>query len=255
MAILFVAAATVVAQTTHPLTPAEQNIVRLSQLLNSSDEEVRRDALMQLAMMHRESASRVALPALNDASPKVRAMATHAILGLPGDEAVDALARVVTDKIEFVRREAAYALGKTHSRKATPLVVQLLQTDKEDGVRGAAAIALGELRDEASVPILSAVLAPETTQAQGRKARADKNAFVLRAAATALGRIKSRAGTPALISALGNKSYPDDVKREAAVSLGLIGDPAGYNALTNAAASNDPYLASAAQDSLKKLSK
>jgi HEAT repeat protein len=121
-------------------------------------------------------------------------------------------------------------------------------------VRGAAAIALGALRDEASVPILSAILAPETTQAHGRKARADKNAFVLRAAATALGRIKSRAGTPALISALGNTSYPDDVKREAALSLGLIGDPASYNALTNAAASNDPYLASVAQDSLKKLS-
>ncbi len=235
-------------------TPAQAKIEVLAQELSSPDVEQRRDAVLRLGAMHTVEASRAALPALNDSSPIVRATAAKAILSLDPDESVQALGKLVTDKDQFVRREAIYALGLTHSRSATAIVSAALQNDKIDGVRAAAAVALGDLRDETAVPLLSSVLSPTATRLRNSKIKQERNVFVLRAAATSLGLIKSRAGTQALIDALSNQRYPDDVKREAAVSLGLIGDPAGANALRVAAHSRDPYLALIAQQSLRKVS-
>jgi HEAT repeat protein len=79
--------------------------------------------------------------------------------------------------------------------------------------------------------------------------------FVLRAAAAALGEIKSRAGTAALISVLNNEKLDSDVRREAARSLGLIGDPSATSALKAASTSADPYLAQIAYEALQKLSR
>ena len=62
-----------------------------------------------------------------------------------------ALIPLLSDKDEFVRREAAYALGLTRSRSATAALTERLLKDKEDGVRGAAAVALGQIADEAAV--------------------------------------------------------------------------------------------------------
>jgi HEAT repeat protein len=118
-----------------------------------------------------------------------------------------------------------------------------LSSDKEDGVRAAAAVALGEIGDEGAVVAL-------VTTLTGRR---EKNVFVLRAAATALGKIKSRAGVPALIATIGNEKLPSDVRREAARSLGLIGDPSAAAALKTAATDPDPYLAQIAYDALKKV--
>jgi hypothetical protein len=253
--VLLLYAMAVVAQSNPALTPAEQKIQLLRERLSSSDMELRRDAVMQLGAMHISDASRAALPALSDISPAVRATAAKAVLSLNPDEAVDALTKLLTDKDEFVRREATYALGLTGSSKATSPVSSMLQNDKKDSVRAAAAVALGELRDETAVPLLVSVLAPNLTQTGEGKGRREGNEFVLRAAATSLGLIKSRTATPALISALSNKEYPDDVKREAALSLGLIGDPAAEGALRIAANSLDPYLAAIAQQSLLRVSR
>lgn len=236
------------------LSPSEQKIERLRQQLSSTDEEQRRDAVMQLGAMRLPSASRAALPALADNAPMVRAVAAQAILSIDPDEAVEALTHLMSDKNEFVRREATYALGQTHSKRATAIVSTILQSDKNEGVRAAAVVALGELRDETAVPLLVSVLAPRLTQPGKGKISQDQNPFVLRAAATALGLIGSRAATPALVFALTNEKYSDDVKREAAISLGLIGDPAATSALRTAANSADPYLASLAEQSLRKLS-
>ena len=81
----------------------------------------------------------------------------------------------------------------------------------------------------------------------------EQNVFVLRAAATSLGQIGSRAGTAALVSALSNEKFPDDVRREAAKSLGLIGDPAAEPALRAAAISADPYLSEIAHKAIHRL--
>ena len=129
----------------------ETQIQKQQQRLGSSDMEERRDAIMRLGAMRLPAASRAALPGLKDASPIVRATAAKSILSLGADESVPYLLPLLTDKEEFVRREAAYALGLTHSRDATSALSELLLKDKEDGVRGAAAIALGHIADEAAV--------------------------------------------------------------------------------------------------------
>ena len=233
-------------------TPAQAEIERQRQRLTSTDVEERRDALMRLRGMHRAAASREAIAGLSDVSPLVRAVAAKAILSIGPDESVSALKPLISDKDEFVRREIAYALGLTKSRKATDSLVQLLSTDKEDGVRAAAAVGLGEIGDEAAVVSLANVLAPELSNGN-KKSKAERNVFVLRAAAKSLGQIRSRAGVPSLIAALNNEKLVDDVRREAAHALGVIGDPAAVPALRLAANSGDPYLAQAAFDSLRKI--
>jgi HEAT repeat protein len=242
------------AQSSRNLTPLQFEIDQQQQRLSSTDEEVRRDALMRLGAMHRAAASRVALPLLSDPSPIVRVTAEKAILSLDPEESAVALLPLLNDKDEFVRRETAYALGMTRSRTATTWLTDHLLNDKEAGVRGAAAVALGRIGDENAVTALANALAPQLAAPAKSKRKPEANQFVLRAAAVALGEIKSRAGTPALIAAVSNEKFPQDVRREAARSLGLIGDPAAIPALKSASVSEDPFLAQLAFESLKKLS-
>lgn len=232
---------------------AQQEIEKQQQRLQSGNDEERRDALLRLRALQLPAASRVALPALTDVSPMIRAVAAGTILSIGPDESVPALLPLLNDKEEFVRREVAYALGLTRSRNATAALSERLLNDKEDGVRGAAAVALGQIADEAAVVALANVLAPELGGPQQKKRKAEKNVFVLRAAAESLGKIRSRAGTPALIATLGAEKVPDDVKREAARALGVIGDPAAIPALKSASTSSDPYLSQLAYQSLRKI--
>lgn len=248
---LFAHSHIVVAQSVETLTPAQLEIQRQQERLGASSDEDRRDALMRLGSMHRAEASRVALKGLSDQSPRVRAVAAKAVLGLSATESVEAIKPLLNDRDEFVRREAVYALGLTRSHDATAAVIDRLLNDKEDGVRAAAAVALGQIGDETSVVPLSTVL---TGQAK-RKGKQERNEFVLRAAATSLGQIKSSAGVPALIAALTNEKFSDDIRREAARALGLIGDRTAIDALNRAVNSSDPYLSRIAYESLRKISR
>lgn len=241
------------AQDTRRLTPTQIAIEKQQQRLSSSDPEERRDAVMRLGSMRLEAAARVALPALKDPSPVIRATASKAILSIGADERVTVLVPLLSDKEEFVRREAAYALGLTRSRNATAALSERLLNDKEDGVRGAAAVALGQIGDEAAVVALVGTLAPELSAPAKSKRKREQNVFVLRAAAASLGQIGSRAGTAALVSALSNEKFPSDVRREAARSLGLIGDPSAEAALRVAATSPDPYLSEIAHKAIHRL--
>lgn len=250
---LFVFCLCTLAQDSRQLTPTQSAIEKQRERLSSTDVEERRDALMKLGAMRVAAASRAALPALQDPSPLVRATAAKAILSIGAEESVTFLTPLLNDKDEFVRREAAYALGLTHSRNATGPLSEKLLNDKEDGVRAAAAVGLREIADEAAVVALVGTLAPELAAPGKTKRKRESNDFVLRAAAAALGRIKSRAGTAALISALNNEKFHTDVRREAARALGLIGDPTAAPALKAASSSTDPFLAEIAHDALQKL--
>ena len=245
---------TICGQSSRNLTPVQLELEKQQQRLASGDEEERRDALMRLGAMHLAAASRIALPALNDPSPIIRVTAAKAILSLDPSESATALLPLLNDKDEFVRREAAYALGATRSRTATAALTDRLLNDKEGGVRGAAAVALGEIGDDNAVTALASVLAPQLSAAAKSRRKAATNPFVLRAAAVALGQIKNRAGTPALISAVSDEKLPHDVRREAARSLGLMGDPSAIPALRTVSVSEDPFLARLAHESLQKLS-
>jgi HEAT repeat protein len=241
------------AQSSRSLTPIQIAIQNQRERLASSDVEERRDALMRLGNLHVAEASRAAVPSLSDPSPIIRATAAKAVLSLDPSESVSVLLPLLKDKDEFVRREVAYALGRTRSRGATAALGETLLTDKEDGVRAAAAVALGHIADEAAVVSLAGTLAPELSARGSSRRKREQNVFVLRAAAVSLGQIGSRAGTPALISALTNEKLDSDVRREAARSLGRIGDPAAVPALRTASTSADPFLSQLAYEALRKM--
>jgi HEAT repeat protein len=245
------AAESMAGQSNERLTPVQREIERQQQRLSSGDVEERRDALTRLGNLRRPDASRVAAAGLSDAEPVVRVTATHAILSLPPAETAALLIPLLQDKLEFVRREAAYALGETRSRTAVASLTNLLTGDKDAGVRGAAAVALGAIGDESAVPTLSQVLAgpPE----KKKKATAAENEFVMRAAARSLGQIRSRSAVDVLIATLTNDVNDSDLRREAATALGLIGDPAAGPALQAAFASSDPYLSEAAREALRRI--
>lgn len=247
----FAAPAAASRQNNEPSTPIQRELERQRQRLKSEDIEERRDALMRLGNFKRADASRLAAAGLTDLAPMVRATATHAILSLPASEAATLLIPLLQDKLEFVRREAAYALGQTRSRTATAALSSVLLADKEIGVRGAAAVALGEIGDESAVIPLAQMLTGSSPAK--KKAKAGEDMFVRRAAARSLGQIRSRAGVSVLITTLSSDANDMDVRREAAMALGLIGDSSAGPALQAALSSSDPYLSEAARDALRRL--
>jgi HEAT repeat protein len=243
--------------TSQHLTPLQLEIEKQRLRLSSAEVEDRREALTRLGSLHHPEASRVAVSALRDPSPIIRATAASSVLSLPAEESAASLLPLLIDKDEFVRQQVAYALGQTRSRGAVAALIERL-TDKKDSVRGSAAVALGQIADPAAVTALAAVLNPQpgsTPAKKNKKAKREQNAFVLRAAAHALGQIGDHAGLPALIGVLQDEKAEDDVRREAAIALGAIGDSAAIPALRNALTARDPYLAQAAHQAIRRISR
>jgi HEAT repeat protein len=238
------------------LTPLQFEIEKQARRMSSAETEERRDAVTRLGSMHHPAASRAALPALHDSVAIVRATAASAILSLPPGESAGYLIPLLADKDEFVRREVAFALGRTHNQSAVQPLVERLNSDKKDSVRGAAAVALGELKDASATLSLAEILSPgfgTTTSASGKKSKKGKDLFLLRATAHSLGQIGSSAGLPALVAALQDEKMADDVRRECAYALGQIGDAAAIPALRSVEAARDPYLAEAAHQAIRKI--
>ena len=198
---------------------------------------------MQLARLKSEAAFRALASAVNDPSPQVRG-AVVASLAERGDEsAVPILTTLLArDKDQFVRKATAYALGRFHEGERTAALANALR-DKDAEVRAAAAISLGDHADAGAVAPLASALS-------------DKNDFVRAQAARALG-VNGRAAVqtvPALMALL-TKDEDNEVKRQAAAALGQIGDRSSLPALERATRDKDPYLAQAASDAIRLISK
>jgi HEAT repeat protein len=238
------------------LTPMQMEIEKQRQRLGSPEAEDRREALMRLRSLHQPDASRVALSALNDPSAMVRATAAESVLSLPANESAASLMPLLADKEEFVRQQVAYALGRTRSNTAVVALIERL-ADKKDSVRGAAAVALGQIGDATAVTSLAAILNPTAglNPSKKDKSKRERNPFVLRAAAHSLGQIRNRAALPALIFVLQDENAEGDVRREAAIALGAIGDAAAIAPLNSVLMAGDPYLAEAAHEALRRISR
>jgi HEAT repeat protein len=260
-----------------------QSIENLSERIRSGDAEQKRSALFAIRNRQSAEASRIALPALQDANETVRATAAFAVIFLPNAEAFDALLPNLADKSELVRRETAYALGKIQNPAAIDPLVRTFQKDKSIEVKNACVIALGETGDASAVDFLTPIL---------KQKPSDKNEFLRRSAARAIGQIAQiiqikqaytvtpesflpekfklftlekyrnlavdipqfRNAGEVLAQTLQNSKESDDTRREAAFALGAIGDPGALSVLQTGANSKDYYLAEICKESLKKLS-
>lgn len=258
LAVLVVLAAFCVAVKAQDPSDDEARIQReisfQSERLRNSDAEVRRDAVLHLGAMKRPDASRAAAPALGDATESVRAAACPAVVSMAADEAAGTLLPLLNDKLPFIRQEAAYAIGKTHSRTATQGLLNTMQTDRYLHVRAAAAVALGEIADPAAATTLAEVVGGSIGGKLKDKSDTERD-FLRRSAAIALGQIGDRSAVPALIAVLNNRDETPDTRREAARALGLIGDPSARVSLQSVLTDRDPYLSEIAFDALQKMSR
>lgn len=256
-----------------------QDLTPLETTIRTGTTEQKRDALFQIRNLRSEIASSAALPALGDPDPIVRATAASSVIFLPKPEAVTALSPLLTDKEPFVRKEAAYALGKVQSPEAAAPLIALLGREKDLEVKAAIATALGPSGNLQAIEPLIAVLK--------RKPDEDEE-FLRRSAARSIGQIAqiNRTGTAyvvtpqnflpeksktltgddltsqypvfstavvTLTAVLRNSKEADDTRREAAYSLGSIGNRSATNALRTASGGTDPYLAEIAREALAKI--
>jgi HEAT repeat protein len=239
------------------LTQLQREIRVQTERLSSIDVEERRDAVVRLGALARPEGSRAAASALADPSAIVRATAARAVLSLGRGEAATLILPLLRDRDEFVRREAAFALGLTRSPTCVAALAATAETDKKPSVRGAAAVALGQIGDASAAPALAGALA-RRLPATGlfnrlRRKKVEEDEFVRRAAAVSLGQIASRDSVPALVEALSDVRSPGDVRRECARALGIIGDPAAVPALRSVLSAQDPYLSRIAFEALRKI--
>ena len=219
----------------------DTEVAHWSAQLKSGDPEQRREAAMKLSRLEGSAATSALVSALTDASPLVRG-AVVASLGEREDPSVASplAARLTSDKDAFVRKTAAYALGRFSGTERTAALLASLQ-DKDPEVRGAAAVSLGDHAELTAVVPLAAALS-------------DKSAFVRAQTARALGVNGSAArhSVPTLIGLLAS-DQDGEVKRQAATALGSIGDRSALQALDRATHDSDPYLAQVARDSIRMM--
>ncbi len=253
---------------------------RLQQQIASDSIESKRAALFEIRNLRSASASRIAIPALKDKNLIVRASAAASVVFAPKPEASAALIPLLNDTDEFVRRESAYALGDVRDRSATAPLIRLMQDDKIIEVRTAAAIALGKIGDASAINSLSTILKTRPRE---------DDEFLRRSAARSIGQIAQinitgdatvltpqnflpekfkdlgssdptvsiaqtfTGSVDVLTTVLRNKNESDDTRREAAYSLGAIGDKRSVPVLQNYLSDADPYLAEICKEALLKI--
>lgn len=260
---------------------AQTNLETFAQIIERGNVEQKRDVLIEIRNLANAEASRAAVPLLKNSSEIVRATAAASVIFLPKTEALENLLPLLADKSPFVRREAAYALGKIQNPSAINFLIQTFQKDKILEVKSACVVALGEIGDASAIDFLMKIL---------QKNPQAKEEFLRRGAARSVGQIariiqtgEAEVLTPeniskpkpetspinpplvkkfpqfvpaieVLIQTLQNKKEFPDVKREAAFALGAIGDASAISILQNLSNAEDYYLAEIARQSLRKIS-
>jgi HEAT repeat protein len=144
-----------------------------------------------------------------------------------------------------VRKAIIYALARYPQAPVTSALIPFLK-DKKPELRAAAAFALAEIGDASSAPALAEVL---------RKRGKDEDAFARSQAARGLGGVGGREAVNSLLEAL-TRDKSQEVRREAARALGRIAtkqEVRVIEALRAATTSNDPYLATAADEAMASI--
>ncbi|HZF37735.1 MAG TPA: HEAT repeat domain-containing protein [Blastocatellia bacterium] len=226
--------------------------------LASGDEEQRIDSAVRISALLRDDPDAIETSVISslgaalqrDSSPVVRALAARALEICAGnqgdgrsDEAVAALLAALGKERDLATRKAIiYALARYPQPQVTSALLPFLKNRRSE-LRAAAAYALAEIGDPASAGALAEVL---------RRGGKDEDAFARSQAARGLGRVGGRDSIDLLTDALSGDGS-QEVRREAALSLGRIATPQdakALEALRKATLSNDPYLVSAAEKAI-----
>jgi len=169
----------------------EQKVAFLIDALNDEDADIRADAAGGLGLIADNRAVEALIRALTDESTGVRVNAAQALGMMPDHRAADALKaalddenahvrelasralqmsagstealiKVLEDKSQPVRMNAAFVLGKRGEKRAVAPLIKALGDDKDYSVRWQAAQSLGRLGDQRGVDPLMQALQNDT---------------------------------------------------------------------------------------------
>jgi HEAT repeat protein len=194
--------------------------------------------LRALKELRRRDSLKPALEALRDVEPAVRAQAIGVIGFLKIEEAVPALTAATSDPDSLVRRAAVSSLAFSNVKPATESVMRAL-SDKEWLVRETAAETLGVMKNglQASSALL-AVLSDEFWQVRLKATRS-------------LGKLKVREAVTAIAANLTHEQA--NLRKEAAIALGEIADPAAAPHLERVQNDPDPDVRKSARWAIQQV--
>jgi HEAT repeat protein len=168
---------------------------------------VRYEAASALAQIADPRTKEVALEIINNGPIGLKSPLIKTLENI-GESVVDELIGLLESRDEYVRMEAAKALGNLKDRRALKPLSRILY-DEDSLVRIYAIYSLGKINDPRAVPYLVGMLE-------------DENARIRKETVWTLEKIGSRQAVKPLIACLDDEDA--DVREAAAYTLGTIGD-------------------------------
>ncbi|MER5471997.1 HEAT repeat domain-containing protein [Streptomyces sp. NPDC002685] len=204
--------------TRRELSAAQLSLVERA--LGDADPRVRCEAC-DVAFNRMADAVPLLTPLLTDEDPTVRVQAVKVLGWCERPELVHAFNQALLDDTDWVRVEAANALGRLTGKASLPVerLIALLH-DRQPFARIAAAEVLGALKERRAVPALCECVF-------------DDNEFVPERAVQALASIGDESAVPTLARAFA--TMDELTRRAASEALVTIGTPSAFDVLTHAA--------------------
>lgn len=234
---------------------------KLIKLLDSKNPTTRINAVAVYQYIQDPDAVPILIRMLNDQVPEVRREAAYVLGNFKKPEEIaqteEPLINALGDSKIEVQAAAASSLGSIESKKAIPLLGELIQS--KDSILCETAIhALGRYKDPEAADVLIAALGNENSHIRMEivyslmevgDTRAvdplisllgDENYKVRQSAATGLGKLVDRKAVEPIIKALETEREPD-VRISEVQALGILGGPEAINCLSRVSTDKDEY--------------
>jgi HEAT repeat protein len=248
-------------------------IDRISPMVGDPVSTVRMAACQALGMLNDPRGVPALEKALSDENQTVRIVAARALGTIPGPASLEVLVRVaLQDESEVIRSHVMKVIGERKSKDAVPRLESALLAES-DSVRANAARALELTGDRSSLPALIRALDDPFFKVRSLSAHAiaavangdeaGKAALAKRLAvedvpmvrvdlAWSLGLMGDRSQVD-VVRTLLFKGQPEDVRAEAAIALGEVGDQSDLPRLEKAMDDKKGLVRSRAADAVDKL--
>jgi len=173
-----------------------------------------------------------------------------------------ALIKQLEDRDELVRQQIVTLMGELDNPDSVPILINILETDEYQNVQRAAAEALAKLKDNRAIPPLLAKLDSSYPLVRHYAVTALKNfndAIIIKKlvavlsnaeetidvrhqAALSLGEIGNKIAEPELLQIYQSSDQPVESKLLAVTALGMLNTPTGFDFAMEFVNSNQPYL-------------